>query len=289
MLMSFSSRRVLPLTFCLLAAALACGTDATNGGPPAAGGAGGRAGASNMSNSNASQQQPAVYGYELVNAWPHDRAAFTQGLVLHDGKFLESTGQYGQSSLRRVEMETGRVLQKVDVAPQYFAEGMTLLGGKIYQLTWENQLGFIYDPATFERTGTFRYDGQGWGLTSDGRSLILSDGTSQLRFIDPETFAVRRTVNVTDRGRPVRDLNELEYVKGEIFANVWHMDRIARIDPETGRVTGWIDLSGLLPPAERGGSEAVLNGIAYDADADRLFVTGKLWPKLFEIRVKERR
>lgn len=290
--MSFSSRRVLPLTFCLLATAFACGTDATNDGPPAAGGGGGggRAGASNAANGNASQQQQeVVYGYELINAWPHDPDAFTQGLVLHEGKFLESTGQYGESTLRRVEMETGRVLQSVDVASQYFAEGITLLGGKIYQLTWENQLGFIYDPATFERTGTFRYDGAGWGLTNDGQSLILSDGTSQIRFLDPSTFAVRRTVNVTDRGRPLRDINELEYVKGEIFANVWHTDRIARIDPETGRVTGWIDLAGLLPPSDRGGSEAVLNGIAYDEAGDRLFVTGKLWPKLFEIRIKERR
>jgi glutamine cyclotransferase len=233
------------------------------------------------------QQQVPTYGFEVVNAWPHDRGSFTQGLVFHDGSLYESAGQYGESSLRRVELETGRVLQKRDVAPQYFAEGMTLFGGKIYQLTWQNQLGFVYDPATFQPAGTFRYDGEGWGLTHDGESLILSDGSNQLRYLDPATFAVRRTVGVYDRGRAVVKLNELEYVKGEIYANVWHSDRVARIDPRTGRVTGWIDLAGLLPAAERGNdSDAVLNGIAYDERGDRLFVTGKLWPKLFEIRLK---
>jgi len=236
---------------------------------------------------NAQQQQVPTYGFEVVNAWPHDRGSFTQGLVFHDGALIESAGQYGESSLRRVELETGRVLQKRDVPPQYFAEGATLFGGKIYQLTWQNRLGFVYDPQTFESAGTFRYDGEGWGLTHDGESLILSDGSNQLRFIDPTTFAVRRTVGVYDRGRPVRELNELEFVKGEIYANVWHSDRIARIDPRTGRVTGWIDLAGLLPASERGGdTDAVLNGIAYDERGDRLFVTGKLWPKLFEIRIK---
>ena len=283
--MSSSSIRVFLLTLSLLGPGFGCGTEATNNAPPASPA---RTGASNGANGNVSQQQLPVYGYELVNAWPHDREAFTQGLVLHEGKFLESTGQYGESTLRRVEMETGRVLQSVDVAPQYFAEGMTLLGGKIYQLTWQNQMGFVYDPATFERTGTFRYDGEGWGLTNDGESLILSDGTNQLRFLDPQTFAVRRTISVFDRGRQLRDINELEYVKGEIYANVWHTDRIARIDPQTGRLNGWIDLTGLLPPPDRGNAEAVLNGIAYDEHGDRLFVTGKLWPKLFEIKIKER-
>lgn len=280
--MSSTSVRVLLLALSLLLAAWGCGADATNDAVPPAG-------APNAANANVSQQQPTVYGYEVVNAWPHDRAAFTQGLIFHEGAFLESTGQYGESTLRRVEPQTGRVLKSVEVAPQYFAEGMTLLGGKIYQLTWQNHVGLIYDPSTFELLGNFRYDGEGWGLTNDGESLILSDGTPQIRFFDPATFAVRRTITVTDRGRPVRELNELEYVKGEIFANVWHADRIARIDPQTGRVTAWIDLAGLLAAAERGGPEAVLNGIAYDAASDRLFVTGKLWPKLFEIRIKERR
>lgn len=276
--MSSSKARVLLLALPLLWPCLGCGAGATNDVPAANG---------NMSQQQ--QQQLPVYGYELINAWPHDREAFTQGLVFYEGKFLESTGQYGESTLRRVEMETGRVLQSVDVAPQYFAEGITLLGGKVYQLTWQNQAGFVYDPATFERVGSFRYDGEGWGLTNDGQSLILSDGTSQIRFLDPQTFAVRRTISVTDRGRPLRDINELEYVKGEIYANVWHSDRVARIDPQTGRLTGWIDLTGLLPASDRGGAEAVLNGIAYDERGDRLFVTGKLWPKLFEVKIKERR
>jgi glutaminyl-peptide cyclotransferase len=229
-----------------------------------------------------------VHGYEVVNTFPHDPRAFTQGLVFHDGALLESTGQYGESTLRRVELKTGKVLKQVKIEPQYFAEGLALLGGKLYQLTWQNKRGFVYDPQSFERRGEFRFDGEGWGLTHDGRSLILSDGTNQLRFIDPETFRVTRTVNVFDRGQPLRDLNELEYVRGEIYANVWHDDRIVRIDPQTGRVLGWVDLAGIIPRSELRDEEAVLNGIAYDADGDRLFVTGKLWPKLFEIRLKQK-
>jgi len=230
-----------------------------------------------------------VYGYEVVNAWPHDREAFTQGLVFHEGALIESTGQYGESSLRRVELQTGRVLQKTDVPPQFFAEGATLLRGKLYQLTWTTERGFVYDPATLKKTGEFRYSGEGWGLTHDGESLILSDGTNQIRFLDPDTFAVGRTVNVFDRGRPVREINELEYVRGEIYANIWKSDRVARIDPQTGAIKGWIDLKGLISTAERGGdTDAVLNGIAYDERGDRLFVTGKLWPKLFEVRLKQK-
>jgi glutamine cyclotransferase len=229
-----------------------------------------------------------VYGFEVVHAWPHDPKAFTQGLIFHEGVFIESAGQYGESSLRRVEPRTGKILKRVDVPAQYFAEGLTLLGGKLYQLTWQNKRGFVYDPQTFEKTGEFRYDGEGWGLTTDGQSLILSDGTNQLRFIDPATFRVTRTVSVFDRGQPLRELNELEYVKGEIYANIWHDDRIVRLDPQTGKILGWIDLSGIIPRSELDDEEAVLNGIAYDAAADRLFVTGKLWPKLFEIRVKQK-
>jgi glutamine cyclotransferase len=229
-----------------------------------------------------------TYGYEVVNFWPHDREAFTQGLVFHEGALLESTGQQGFSSLRRVELKTGKVLQKIDVPRQYFAEGLTLFGGKLYQLTWQHQRGFLYDPANFKQVGEFRYDGEGWGLTHDGESLILSDGTSQIRFIDPQTFEVRRTINVRDGGQAVRELNELEYVKGEIWANVWHKDRVARIDPRTGAVVGWVDLKGLLAAGDVRDPEAVLNGIAYDEAGDRLFVTGKLWPKLFEIRLKEK-
>jgi len=226
-----------------------------------------------------------TYGYEVVHSWPHDPRAFTQGLVFHDGKLLESTGQEGRSSLRRTELETGKVLQKVDVPEPYFAEGTTLLKGKIYQLTWQHQLGFIYDAWTFDKIGTFNYQGEGWGLTNDGQSLILSDGTNRIRFLDPDNFQVRKTIAVVDGSMPVMEINELEYVQGEIYANIWHADRIARINPQSGLIVGWIDLKGLLAPGEVTDEEAVLNGIAYDETNGRLFVTGKLWPKLFEIRV----
>lgn len=229
---------------------------------------------------------PANAGYEVVNVFPHDSGAYTQGLVFDDGKLIESTGQVGRSSLRRVQLETGDVLQRVTVPPPYFAEGLTLFNGKIYQLTWQDQIGFIYDASSFSKIGEFKYYGEGWGLTHDGESLILSDGTDRLRFIDPTTFQVKRMVNVLDHGVPVRELNELEYVNGEIFANVWHEDRIARIEPQTGNVSGWIVLKGLIPAGELSDEEAVLNGIAYDERNQRLFVTGKLWPKLFEIRIK---
>jgi glutamine cyclotransferase len=238
---------------------------------------------------NGSGKQPIpTYGYEVVRTWPHDANAYTQGLLFHDGKLLEGTGRQGQSTLRRVELETGKVLQKVDLPAPYFGEGITLLKGKIYQLTWENHEGFIYDAWTLEKIGTFAYQGEGWGLTTDGESLILSDGSSRIRFLDPENFQVRRAIVVRDVARPLTEINELEYVKGEIFANIWHADRIARIDPQTGNVVGWIDLRGLLPPGEVSDEEAVLNGIAYDESNGRIFVTGKLWPKLFEIRLKQK-
>ncbi len=226
-----------------------------------------------------------TFEYEIVHVYPHDPDAFTQGLIFHDGRLLESSGGVGRSSLRRVELETAEVLQKVDVPQPYFAEGITLLKGKIYQLTWQHQIGFIYDAWTFEKIGTFNYQGEGWGLTTDGQSLILSDGTNRLRFLDPDNFQVRKTIAVVDNGMPVNELNELEYVQGEIYANIWHADRIARIEPQTGRIDGWIDLTGLLPPNEVQDEEAVLNGIAYDETSGRLLVTGKLWPKLFEIRL----
>jgi glutamine cyclotransferase len=240
----------------------------------------------NLSNEKAAGQEPVpIYGYEVVHVWPHDPGAFTQGLVFHDGKLLESTGQVGRSSLRRVELETGKVLQKVDVPEPYFAEGITLLKGKIYQLTWQQQLGFIYDAWTFEKIGKFNYQGEGWGLTNDGQSLLLSDGTNRIRFLDPDNFQVRKTIAALDGSMPVIEINELEYIQGEIYANIWHDDRIIRIDPQTGRVVGWIDLTGLLARGEVHDEEAVLNGIAYDDTNGRLFVTGKLWPKLFEIRI----
>ncbi|HEY0077280.1 MAG TPA: glutaminyl-peptide cyclotransferase [Pyrinomonadaceae bacterium] len=224
--------------------------------------------------------------YEVVNTFPHDKEAFTQGLIYHNGALIESTGQYGASTLRRVDLKTGKILKKTDVSSQYFAEGLTLFRDKIYQLTWTTRKGFIYDPETFELQGEFSFDGEGWGLTHDEENLILSDGTNQIRFLDPATFEIKRTITVMDKGRPLRNLNELEYVRGEIYANIWHSDRLVRIDPRTGNILGWIDLVGLLPKVEQRDEEAVLNGIAYDAAGDRLFVTGKLWPKLFEIRLK---
>ena len=233
-------------------------------------------------------EQPQVYGYEVVNTFPHDAEAFTQGLIFQDGALIESTGLERHSTLRRVELQSGKVLQKIDVPRDFFAEGMTLFNGKIYQLTWKGEKGFIYDPQTFEKLGEFPYEGEGWGLTHDADSLILSDGSSEIRFIDPNSYQVRRTINVTYNGRPIQELNELEYVKGEIFANIWHDNRVLRIDPQTGRVKGWIDFAGLLKPGEATSPEAVLNGIAYDEAADRLFVTGKLWPKLFEVRLRQK-
>jgi glutaminyl-peptide cyclotransferase len=230
-----------------------------------------------------------VYTFDVKNVFPHDRQAFTQGLIFKDGLLWESTGQYGASSLRKVELQTGRVLAKVELAGRYFGEGMTVLGGKVYVLTWQNGKGFVFGEADMRPLGEFEYEGEGWGLTHDGSSLVMSDGTSRLRFLDPATLRVTRTLDVTDAGRPVQQLNELEYVRGEIFANVWQQDRVARIDPKTGRVAGWIDLAGLLPASDRDETTDVLNGIAYDERGDRLFVTGKLWPKLFEITLRPRK
>lgn len=229
--------------------------------------------------------QVPIYTYEIRRVYPHDPAAFTQGLIFRDGILWESTGLNGQSSLRKVELETGHVLKKIDVPEQFFAEGMTVFRGRVYQLTWQSQKGFIYDPDTFQQLGEFAYTGEGWGLTHDGDYLIMSDGTNRIRFLDPVTFDTKRAISVSLNGRPVSELNELEYVKGEIYANVWQTDRVLRIDPQTGRVIGVVDLTGLLPAADRTPSTDVLNGIAYDEANDRLFVTGKLWPKLFEIRL----
>jgi glutaminyl-peptide cyclotransferase len=231
------------------------------------------------------QNAPAVYGYEIVHTYPHDPSAFTQGLIFVDGVLYESTGLNGHSSLRKVKLETGEVLQRRDVDAQYFAEGLTEWQGTLIQITWLTRVGFVYDLATFAPTRTFNYTGEGWGLTHDRTRLIMSDGTSALRFLDPVTLAETGRVTVTDRGQPVTRLNELEVVKDEIFANVWGTDSVVRIAPATGQVTGWIDFTGLLPRADRTPSTDVLNGIAYDAKSDRLFVTGKQWPKLFEVRL----
>jgi glutamine cyclotransferase len=242
--------------------------------------------ANHADGNNADKDSVPKYSYEIVNTWPHDKDAYTQGLVCHERKLLESTGQAGTSSLRRVEPETGKVLKKINVPRPYFAEGITFFKGKIYQLTWQHQLGFIYEAESFEKLGEFSYRGEGWGLTNDGSSLIMSDGTNRIRFLDADNFQVIRTISVLDRLTPVAGINELEYVHGEIYANIWHKERVARIEPQTGRVLGWIDLTGLRALSDAKGSEAVLNGIAYDEENDRLYVTGKLWPKLFEIRVK---
>lgn len=231
------------------------------------------------------QAAPARFGYEVVRAYPHDPAAFTQGLIFRDGVLYESTGLNGESSLRKVKLETGEVLARRDVESRYFAEGLTEWNGKLIQLTWQTRIGFVYDLATFEPARTFGYLGEGWGLTHDETRLIMSDGTANLRFLDPSTLTETSHMTVTDRGRPMTMLNELEYVKGEVLANVWGTDAILRIAPATGQVTGWIDLTGLLPLSDRRPSTDVLNGIAYDAAGDRLFVTGKRWPKLFEIRL----
>lgn len=229
-----------------------------------------------------------VYTYEVVNAWPHDPKAFTQGLTFHDGNLYESTGHHGNSTLRKVELKTGKVKKKFNVPEEYFAEGITIFQDKIYQLTWQSHKCFIYDLKSFELKGEFHHGGEGWGLTHDGKSLIMSDGTNQLRFLDPNTFLPVRTINVFDRDQPLRDINELEYIKGEIYANIWHSERIVQIDPVSGKIVGWIDLSGLRPPNVDNDTDNVLNGIAYDEKDDRIFVTGKRWPKLFEIRLKRK-
>ena len=227
----------------------------------------------------------AADSYRIVHTYPHDPHAFTQGLIFVDGSLYESTGLNGQSSLRMVDLATGRNLQSQPVDSKYFAEGLTAWGGTLVQLTWESHVAFVYDRFSFRVLRTFSYSGEGWGLTQDGKSLILSDGSDTLRFFDPATFRELRRVSVKDHGKPVSEINELEFIHGEIYANIWHSDRIARIAPGTGKVLGWIDLKGLLADSERATPEAVLNGIAYDSVHDRLFVTGKLWPKLFEIRV----
>jgi glutamine cyclotransferase len=224
---------------------------------------------------------------EVVARYPHDPNAFTQGLLFHNGKLYESTGLEGRSSLRRVQIETGRVEQRHDVNGRYFAEGLALVDDKLFQLTWQDNVGFVYSLDDFRQIADFEYEGEGWGLTYDGEQLIMSDGTPTLRFINPDDFSVERTVTVTDAGRPLFDLNELEYIDGEVWANIWRDDRVVRIDPDDGRIVGWIDLGSLYPTAARP-SYAVVNGIAWDPQSDRIFVTGKNWPAMFEIRFRER-
>ena len=233
----------------------------------------------------AEERAAPTFGFEVIHAYPHDPNAFTQGLIFLDGALYESTGLNGRSTVRKVQLETGKVLQQAVVDSVYFAEGMTNWGPDLIQLTYKNQRGFVYDRASFKIKQRFSYEGEGWGLTQDGKRLIMSDGSAQLRFIDPGSLQETGRVTVKDGTRPVTELNELEFVHGEILANIWMTDRIARISPATGQVTGWIDLKGLMKSSELSSLDAVLNGIAYDPAGDRLFVTGKLWPKLFEIKL----
>ena len=231
------------------------------------------------------REAPAVYGYQVVETYPHDTNAYCQGLVFDRGTLYEGTGKYGRSSLRRVDLETGRTLQLAQLDARLFGEGITLWNDKIIQLTWQERTAIVYDRRNLRELHRFAYEGEGWGLTHDGKHLIMSDGSPTLQFIDPATFRVERRLTVQHGRHRVRNLNELEYVNGEILANVWYKDYILRISPHSGQVTGWIDLADLWPQNQRPSRDDVLNGIAYDAAADRLFVTGKHWPHLYEIRV----
>lgn len=227
-----------------------------------------------------------VYGYDIVRVYPHDPHAFTEGLFYLNGQIYESTGLNGASSVRKEQLDTGKVLQELKLPARYFGEGIVNWDRELVELTWRAQVGFVYDLATFARLRQFSYVGEGWGLTQNGRWLIMSDGTAQLRYLDPHTLAQVGQLEVTYEGQPLTNLNELEWVRGEIFANIWQTNWIARIDPNSGEVVGLIDLSGILAASEQvPGQTDVLNGIAYDAERDRLFVTGKNWPKLFQIRL----
>jgi glutaminyl-peptide cyclotransferase len=225
------------------------------------------------------------YGYKVVRVFPHDPDAYTQGLVYHDGFLYEGTGRYGHSSLRKVRLETGEVLQKKDLPQEYFGEGITIFKNQVIQITWKSQKGFVYDLSNFQMLRMFSYPGEGWGLTTSGDEIFMSDGTAEIRVWDGNTLQEKRRITVRDGDTPVTELNELEFVRGEIFANVWQTDRIARIAPQTGKVLGWIDLTGILTPGSIHDPDAVLNGIAYDSEGKRLFVTGKLWPSLFQIEL----
>jgi len=236
----------------------------------------------------AAQRKPApVQSYKVVATFPHDTSSFTQGLVFaSDGQLYESTGLEGESTLRRVDIATGQTLQKIDVPSQYFAEGLAMVGDELLQLTWRHKLGFVYDRKTFKQKRTFSYKTEGWGIAYDGTaSLVMSDGSDTLTFLDPKSLAVAKTLRVMDAGRPVSNLNELEWIEGEIWANIWMTDRIARISPRTGEVNAWIDLSSLYPASQRMPPADVMNGIAYDKATRRIYITGKKWPRLYQITV----
>jgi len=252
-----------------------------------------RSGSESQSNGTAvdkptttSDQRARQVSYEVINSYAHDSTSFTQGLLWHEGGFYESTGQYGQSKLRRLEFPSGKVLKEISLTPELFGEGLALVERRLIQLTWKSHRGFVYDLDTFRLLQEFSYDTEGWGLTYDGKNLILSDGSSDLFYFDPQTFKPVRKLAVRMNGQPIRDLNELEFIDGEIWANVWQTDIILRIAPSTGKVTSFLDLKGVLAPSDKTGREDVLNGIAYDADHKRIFITGKLWPRIFEIRIR---
>jgi glutamine cyclotransferase len=229
--------------------------------------------------------RPPEYTFKIIRTFPHDPAAFTQGLVYHDSFFYEGTGLNGRSSLRKVRPETGEVVQHVDLPGEYFGEGIAIVRNKVIQLTWQSHVGFVYSLGDFKLLRQFSYPGEGWGLTSRGNELFMSDGTADIRVLDAVTLKEKRRFTVRDGPAPIDQLNELEFVEGELFANIWQTDRIARISPQSGKLVGWIDLTGLLSPVYRRQEGAVLNGIAYDSIHKRLFVTGKLWPNIFEIQV----
>ena len=228
------------------------------------------------------------YTYQVIHAYPHDPLAFTQGLLYLNGYLYEGTGLEGRSSIRKVKLETGEVVQKRDIPESYFGEGIVNWKDRLIEISWKTEMGWVYDLASFAPVREFHYQGEGWGLTQDGKRLIESDGSDQLRFWDPETLRETGRITITADGEPVEKLNELEWVKSEVYANIWETDRIARINPSNGKVVGWIDCTGILKRADRTGNEDVLNGIAYDSQTDRLFVTGKQWPKLFEIKLVKR-
>ena len=265
-------RNLAPLAVGLLlaAGAFAFSTDAANGGRSPA--------------PQKAEQSIPILGVKILKTYPHDPHAFTQGLEYFDGFLYESTGETGQSSLRKVDLESGKVMQKTDLGPEYFGEGLTIFREKIYQLTWLSKIGFVYDVKTFRKLRDFHYYGEGWGLAHDDSNLILSNGTNTLRYIDPETFEVVRTLEIYAGKEAVTNLNELECIGNDIYSNVWHANRIARIDARTGQVRDWIDLSAIAEK-EQTEPEAVLNGIAYDSARRRLFVTGKNWAHLFEVRI----
>jgi glutaminyl-peptide cyclotransferase len=226
-----------------------------------------------------------VAGYKVVAKYPHSTESYTEGFFYLDGLFYEGTGLKGHSEVMAIQPETGKPLQTLDLPPQYFGEGIINWGPNLYEWTWQSHICFVYDRFTLRLIKQFTYTGEGWGMTRTAKEIITSDGTATLRFRDPNTFQETRHIVVKDGSKAIDQLNELEYIKGEIYANIWHEDRIVRISPKDGHVIGWIDLTGLLPDNLKVNNEAVLNGIAYDARHDRLFVTGKQWPTIFEIKV----